>query len=116
MSRERVVEAPSAAELVRKEVLQDEEDGNQLECTEDGTPAKRGDTTGIENCIIDRKVDHSNEDEKWRFRVRWYKFACTDDTWEAIDGLPLSSVRRYLKKMRRSKWPPPKILDRAVVG
>lgn len=57
VSTDIVVGAPSAAELIRKKVIQNEK--------------------FVINCI----VDHSNKDGKWRFRVRWYGLASTDDIW-----------------------------------
>lgn len=33
-----------------------------------------------EDYVIDRIVDYSNENENWKFNVRWYGFVNTHDT------------------------------------
>lgn len=34
--------------------------------------------------LINGLVNHSNENGKWRFKVRWYRLISADDTWERI--------------------------------
>lgn len=47
------------------------------------------------------------------FRARWYGSLSVGDTWKPIEGLPCSSVTRYLEKVRKVEWT---ILDNDVGG
>lgn len=65
---------------MKKEVLQDEEDEAQHRHAEGMMNAKRIDTVlGKEEYIIDQLVNHSNENGKWWFKVRWYGYTIAED-------------------------------------
>lgn len=66
--------------------------------------------------VIDCLVDHSNENGRWKFKVKLYRFASTSDTWEPIEGLPRSSIVPYLKKRRKVEWPPARCVGQSRSG
>ena len=75
-----------------------------------------------EEFTIEKVVDHKrNRSRKHRyakygetlFRVRWYGYAESADTWEPIINLPRSKVIGYFK---RKKIPLPDNLDDAIDG
>lgn len=67
-------------ELIRKEVLHDEEDRELHDAAEEEVTAKIIDTTRKKEALIsDQLVDHSNERGRWEFKVRWYGLASKDD-------------------------------------
>lgn len=70
---------------------------------------------GKEENVIDRLVDHSNEDGRWKLKERCHRFSGTDDTWELIERLPRNSVMRYLMKRHKAERAPPKMLDKPVM-
>ena len=71
---------------------------------------------------MDRIIDHRKNRSKRHkhaevgetlFRIRWYGFGPTEDTWEPIAHIPRSKVVGYFK---RKKLPLPDNLDDAIDG
>lgn len=101
---------------MRTKILPDEKHEFQHECSEEEVTTKSIDGgVAKEKYVIDRLMDHFNEQGRWKFTVRWYGFASTDDTKEPTEGLPRSSVKRNLKRKDMFAWPPPDVSDQAIV-
>lgn len=96
VSRDWVVEAPPVIKMVRKTALQDGKNRNKSERVEDVIMVGGYSAPNKNEYLMDRIVDRSNEKGRWRFKVRCYGFASTNDTWERIEILPRSIVMRYL--------------------
>ena len=83
---------------------------------------KEDQASDTEEFTIEKFVNHKrNLSRKHRFakygetlfRVRWYGYAASADTWEPIRHLPRSKVIGYFK---RRKIPLPDNLDDAIDG
>lgn len=92
ISRERVVEAPSKADLLRREVLRNEDEEDQTKSAAKDAGTNENNVPDGKEYIIYKIEDHSNEEGSWMFRVRWYGFLSSDDTWEPFEGLPRSTL------------------------
>ena len=75
-----------------------------------------------EEFTIEKVVDHKRNRSRNHlyakhgetlFRVRWYRYAASAETWEPIRHLPRSKVIGYVK---RRKIPLPANLDDAIDG
>ena len=65
--------------------------------------------------VIERIVDHDDSEGELWFRIRWYGYRPTDDTWEPIDGIPRNLIVAYYKRIREAP-PPDQLLRRALQG
>lgn len=64
--------------------------------------------------VLDRVVDHGLDDDNvTKYRCRWYGYSSDQDTWEPIEHIPRSHVKRYY---RRRRLPIPPTISSADVG
>lgn len=98
----RVLAVPAVGELMLRKIGRDENCEVQHKRAEKEMYAKSIDgAQSKEEFVIDLLADHSNERGRWKFKVRWYEFDSTDNTWMPDEGLPRSSVRWLLIKKRK---------------
>lgn len=91
--RGRVMKAPSTADLLRREVLQHEQEEDQNESAANDTRTKENKMLSDKEYFCSKILDHSNKEKRWMFMVEWYGFSSFDDTWKPIEILPRSSMR-----------------------
>lgn len=71
MSHDTVVEASAVGKLIRREALQVEKHGVQHKRENEEATTKSNDTAGNKvEYVVDRLVVHSNEDGRWKHKVR----------------------------------------------
>lgn len=113
--RDRVEEVQLVTKLVGKKVLQNLEEGILPERAEVQETAKWKNTPIGKPYVTDLIAGHSIEDEKWKFKVRCYGVASTDDTGEHTEDQHRTSVKRCLMKMHIFEWSSHEMLDLTAV-
>lgn len=82
--------------LIRREVILDEENVSQTDRAEEEVTAEGGDSApNEEEHVIVWIVYHSHEIERWHFKVKWYGIVSANNTYDPIEGLLRISVMRY---------------------
>lgn len=72
-----------------------------------------GETVLEDEYVLDHIVDHGDVEGQTRYRVRWYGYDPSEDTWEPIHHLPRSRIVLYC---RRNGIPLPGDIGKAQVG
>ena len=82
--------------------------------TDDAAAATANGSTNAGAYVIERIVAHRREpDGSLRYRVRWYNYESSDDTWEPVSHLPRSHIIGF---HRRHDLALPPNIDEAQVG
>lgn len=115
LSSDRLVKALLTADLLRRKALQNKDNKDRTESAAKGARTNENDMPNDKKYVIEKIVDHSDDDRRWMFRVRWYGFSSADDARKPMEGLPRGSVMRCLRKVRKVEWSSQEILDKIEV-
>lgn len=96
-------------------VIQDEYGENPTKCAVKDVQEAGNNLPKKVEYVIDRRLDHSIEEEKWIFQVWWYVFASTDDSWEPIESFSSQQVDEIFDEATKSRMAPREIVDKVVV-
>ena len=66
----------------------------------EGNNSEKEEETGNTEYVIDRVVDHDDQDGKLSLKVEWYGYKTEEATWEPIVQLPRSAVVTYFRRVR----------------